>query len=231
MPTGRSIGLVMSHSHRVLAVALVVVLGLTGVAYVLDGNEPTRTSALVPVTESSTEVTTDIVDGDITTTSASVAAAIESSTTAAPTTVPAGATDADCPASAHGAIVDRANQRGALCENGVISYRFPITSAVSQPDPGSYDVYAKDMNTSSNFGGHYSEMTHFVAFTRGKYKGARIAFHSVPTLNDGSYVQTLDSVGTPEMFGESAGCIRVKPDDAVLIWDWLAEGDTVHVIS
>ena len=115
--------------------------------------------------------------------------------------------------------------------NGTITYEFPITSAWSQPDPGTYPVYAKDLNASSNFGGHYSTMTHFVAFTRGKYKGARIAFHSVPKTSDGECVQPLDSVGTEAYHGESSGCIRVLPDDAVKIWDWLSIGDEVHVIS
>jgi peptidoglycan hydrolase-like protein with peptidoglycan-binding domain len=144
---------------------------------------------------------------------------------------PLPATDDDCPDTGHGAIVDRANQRGALCADGVITYEFPITTAISQPDPGTYPVYAKDLNASSTFGGHYSTMTHFVAFTRGKYKGARIAFHSVPTLNNGEYVQTLDSVGTAAMHGQSSGCIRVLPDDSVKIWDWLGIDDEVHVIS
>jgi peptidoglycan hydrolase-like protein with peptidoglycan-binding domain len=144
---------------------------------------------------------------------------------------PAPATDADCPSTGHGAIVDRANQRGALCDNGTITYQFPITSAWSQPDPGHYPVFAKDMKSSSNFDGQYSEMTHFVAFTRGKYTGARIAFHSVPTLPNGQLVQPLDSVGTAEHHGDSHGCIRVKYDDSVKIWNWLAKGDEVHVIS
>ncbi|MBK9969569.1 MAG: L,D-transpeptidase [Acidimicrobiaceae bacterium] len=144
---------------------------------------------------------------------------------------PMPATDDDCPDTPHGAIVDRANQRGALCENGGITYQFPITSAISQPDPGTYPVYAKDLNASSSFGGHYSTMTHFVAFTKGKYKGARIAFHSVPQLSNGEYVQTFESVGTPAQFGQSSGCIRVLPDDSVKIWDWLSIDDEVHVIS
>lgn len=144
---------------------------------------------------------------------------------------PMPATDDDCPSTPHGAIVDRANQRGALCADGKITYEFPITSANSQPDPGVYPVYAKDLNASSSFGGHYSQMTHFVAFTKGKYKGARIAFHSVPTLKSGEYVQTLESVGTEAAHGESSGCIRVLPDDSVTIWDWLSIKDEVHVIS
>lgn len=144
---------------------------------------------------------------------------------------PQPATDADCPDTPHGAIVDRANQRGALCADGAITYEFPITSAWSQPDPGTYPVYAKDMNASSNFGGHYSTMTHFVAFTKGKYKGARIAFHSIPELSNGELVQPLESVGTEEYHGQSSGCIRVKYDDSVKIWDWLSIDDEVHVIS
>lgn len=144
---------------------------------------------------------------------------------------PLPATDADCPSTSHGAIVDRANQRAALCENGHIIHEFPMTSAWSQPDPGTYEVYAKDLNASSNLTGQYSTMTHFVAFTRGKYKGARIAFHSIPKYSNGEYVQPLESVGTEAYHGESSGCIRVLPEDAVRIWDWLSIGDEVHVIS
>ena len=70
----------------------------------------------------------------------------------------------------------------------------PITSAWSMPDPGTYPVYAKDLQASSTFGGHFSPMTHFVAFTHGERTGARIAFHSVPTLNDGD-VRPATGVG------------------------------------
>ncbi len=144
---------------------------------------------------------------------------------------PLPATNADCPDTPHGAIVDRANQRGALCADGVITYQFPITTAMSQPDPGTYPVYARDLNASSTLTGQYSTMTHFVAFTKGKYKGARIAFHSVPKYSNGEYIQPLDSVGTAAMHGESSGCIRVLYEDSVKIWDWLSIKDEVHVIS
>ena len=107
----------------------------------------------------------------------------------------------------------------------------PITSAISQPDPGTYQVYAKDLNASSNLTGEYSTMTHFVAFTYGKYQGARIALHSVPKYPSGEYVQPLDSVGTQELFGESSGCIRVLPEHAEMIWNWLDIGDTVKVVT
>jgi len=151
-----------------------------------------------------------------------------------PTTQPPASgqiTDADCPASVHGAVVDRVHQRGALCANGAVTYRFPFTSAWSQPDPGTYKVYAKDLHASSTLGGHLATMTHFVAFTYGKFQGARIAFHSVPKLTDGSYAQPLSSVGSAAMRGQSHGCLRVLPDDSVRIWNWLSIGDKVHVVS
>lgn len=138
---------------------------------------------------------------------------------------------ATCLESGRSAVVDRFNQRTWLCEDGRIVDEMPMTSAVSQPDPGTYEVYAKDLDASSTLTGEYSTMTHFVAFTYGKYQGARIAFHSVPKYSNGEFVQPLDSVGTAEMHGESSGCIRVLPEDAEQIWDWLDVGDAVIVVS
>ena len=138
---------------------------------------------------------------------------------------------ATCPATGRAAVIDRFNQRNWLCDDGVIDSVMPMTSAVSQPDPGTYEVYAKDLNASSTLSGEYSTMTHFVAFTHGKYQGARIAFHSIPKYSNGEYVQPLDSVGTTELFGDSSGCIRVLPDDAERIWNWLDIGDEVIVVT
>jgi hypothetical protein len=74
-------------------------------------------------------------------------------------------------------------------------------------------------------------MTHFVAFTYGKVSGARIAFHSVPTYRNGEFAQPLSTVGALTQRGDSEGCIRVLPDDAQAIWDWLSIGDEVRVIT
>jgi hypothetical protein len=155
-------------------------------------------------------------------------------TTAVPTT-PAATTAAapgeGCPTVGPAAVVDRNAQRAWLCDSGQIVSTFPMTSAWTMPDPGTYAVYAKDMNASSNFGGHFSTMTHFVAFTYGKNTGARVAFHSMPVLTSGEFVQPLESVGDRSRRGESSGCIRVLPDDAVRIWDSLAIGDAVVVLN
>ncbi len=154
-------------------------------------------------------------------------------TIAEPTTtmVPAPVIDPNCPTTPHGAVIDRDRQRAWLCDNGVALPEFVITTAVTQPVPGTYPIYAKSMNASSTFGGHYSTMTHFVAFTRGIETGARVAFHTVPVLRNGEYVQPLESVGTAERHGDSAGCIRVLPEQGPVVWDWLQKGDEVRVIT
>ena len=139
---------------------------------------------------------------------------------------------AGCPTTAHGAGVDRERQRAWLCDHGIAVYEFPFTGAISQPDPGTYPVYAKDLAAYATSSHGRSDMTHFVAFTYGKFRGARIAFHSVPTWHrDGTLVQPLESVGDPARRGESSGCLRVLPDDAVRVWDWLAVGDEVRVVN
>lgn len=136
-----------------------------------------------------------------------------------------------CPESGRAAVIDRFNQRSWLCDDGEISRVVPITTAVSQPDPGTYQVYEKDLYASSDISGDYSTMTHFVAFTHGENQGARIAFHSIPKYPGGDYVQPPDSIGSAELHGESAGCIRVLPRDAALIWSWLDVGDDVKVVT
>lgn len=147
------------------------------------------------------------------------------------TTVPVPVMDPSCPTTPHAAVIDRDRQRAWLCDNGFALPEFVISTAIEQPDPGTYPVYAKSMNASSRLGGHYSTMTHFVAFTRGERTGARVAFHTIPVLKDGEYVQPLASVGTQARRGDSAGCIRVLPEQGQVIWDWLQKGDEVRVVN
>jgi hypothetical protein len=199
--------------NRRLVTPLIVLAGLCTFAVLTHFTVPPRqaASAVGATSISSTTVDPDVV--------------------AAVTTIIAPATALGCSETGHSAVVDRFTQRAWLCDNGQIAAQFAMTSAVSQPDPGVFAVYAKDMESSSSIRGRTSTMTHFVAFTYGENRGARIAFHSIPKYSNGSYVQPLESVGTPELFGDSAGCIRLLPDDAVKVWDWLAVGDQVNVIS
>jgi len=169
-----------------------------------------------------------------TTEALTTATTVTTSATSTPTTMSPAVTSAPagaCPPTHHGAAVDRDRQIGWLCADGVPIDEFPVTGAVSQPDAGTYAVYAKDETSSSHTHGRRSSMTHFVAFTYGKYRGARIAFHSVPTYDDGTFVEPLESVGDPTWRGDSGGCFRVLPDDAARIWDHLAIGDEVRVLN
>lgn len=174
------------------------------------------------------ETTTTIAQAATTTVQATTTTVPEPTTT---TTIPVPVIDPNCPSTPHAAVIDRDRQRAYLCDNGVALPEFVVTTAIGQPDPGTYPVYAKSMHASSRLGGHYSTMTHFVAFTHGEETGARVAFHTVPVLPNGEYVQPLASVGTQLHFGDSAGCIRVLPEQGQVIWDWLQKGDEVRVIT
>ena len=207
----------MRREHRILLGALVGFLALAlGVRLLGGESSPSNLAATLvePVSADSVASTLPLV-----------------ATVAETTTTIAAPVSNGCAASGHSAVIDRVNQRTWLCTDGQITETFVMTSANSQPDPGTYKVYAKDLKASSILTGEFSTMTHFVAFTRGKYANARIAFHSIPKYSNGEYVQPLDSVGTAEKRGASAGCIRVLPEDSVKIWDWLDKGDPVIVVS
>jgi L,D-transpeptidase catalytic domain len=223
---------------------LLLARALGGVGLLMLVAQCSNSSALSPAetTPDAVTVATDVsTDTSVVDTAAPTTTTIpETTTTVAPTTtipepttttIPAPVIDPNCPTTPHAAVIDRDHQRAYLCDDGVALPEFVITSALDQPDPGTYPVFAKSMKTSSRFGGHYSTMTHFVAFTRGEKTGARVAFHTVPVLRDGEYVQPLASVGTQMMFGASSGCIRVLPEQGQVIWDWLQKGDEVRVIT
>jgi hypothetical protein len=238
----------MRREHRILLAALaglvLLVLGARIVNEEVSRGDAVSTASNLANMEANTEPTSTSVASVATTSNVNVIAEVPAPRTVASPIAPLDSLasgsltptestpDTDgCAASGHSAVVDRAKQRAWLCDNGEVTHTFVMTSARSQPDPGSYKVYAKDLNSSSMLTGKFSTMTHFVAFTIGEHTGARIAFHSIPKYADGSYVQPLDSVGTARMRGASSGCIRVLYEDSVRIWDWLSNGDPVIVIS
>ena len=216
---------------------------LGGVGLLMLVAQCSSSSALAPEATSPVDVTATAASHEPTDTSAPATTTTipETTTTDAPTTTtipepttttePVPVIDPNCPITPHAAVIDRDRQRAYLCDNGVALPEFVITTALDQPDTGTYPVFSKSMKTSSRFGGHYSTMTHFVAFTRGEKTRARVAFHTVPVLRNGEYVQPLASVGTQMMFGASSGCIRVLPEQGPIIWDWLQKGDEVRVIT
>lgn len=206
-----------------------------------------NSSALSPETTNPAKPTTPVAEtvpplpvesaapAETSTTIAETTTTVAPTTTTIPeptmTTMAAAVIDPNCPTTPHGAVIDRERQRAWLCDNGVALPEFVITSARDQPDLATYKVFEKSMNASSRFGGHYSTMTHFVAFAHGENTGARVAFHTLPVLRSGEYVQPLASVGTQLRYGDSSGCIRVLPEQGPMIWDWLQKGDEVRVVT
>ena len=146
-----------------------------------------------------------------------------------PTTTPSAIVgEKGCPARARGAVIDRDRQVAWLCRNGQPLAEFPITSARSQPDPRAYRVWSKSRYARAAG----VQMQHFTVFARGEEIGARVGFHSVPTWNvNRQYIQPLDSVGSLAQFGNTHGCIRVRPPMAATIFGYLTYNDIVVVIS
>jgi hypothetical protein len=137
-----------------------------------------------------------------------------------------------CTTAARAVVVDRAWQRAWLCDAGKISVVIPVTTARSQPDPGMYTVYDKDWDTFSDYSIRRSILDRFVAFAVGEDEGARVGFHAIPRYeDDGTPVQPAGSLGTLGRFGDSSGCIRLLPEHADLVWNFLQVDDAVLVIS
>ncbi len=212
----------MHSQSRVLAIAVVAVGAVMGGIVLLDRNDQSQPTSIAAPSVAST-----MPGSDAPTTIVPPTIAV---TTVAATTIPP-PPDAGCAASGPSAAIDRDQQHAWLCFDGYITAEFPVSTAWSMPDPGEYQIYAKDLKTTSTFGGHVSTLRNFVAFSYGKNTGARVAFHAIPVLSDGSLVQPLDSVGDLSRRGESSGCIRVALDISQLIWDTLSIGDTVTVLT
>lgn len=235
----------MPRGFQVLVRALAGICALAFIAQCSASSGSTVAAETTAPSDATVEQTagvdTSIVEtaAPTTTTTSTTSTTIPPTTTSTTSTIPEPTTttaaapviDPNCPLTPHAAVIDRDRQRAWLCDSGVALPEFVVTTAREQPDPGTYPVYAKSMRASSKLGGHYSTMTHFVAFTRGEKTGARVAFHTVPVLRSGEYVQPLASVGTETEFGASAGCIRVLPEQGQVIWDWLQKGDEVRVIT
>lgn len=217
---------------RRLVSTIVVAAGLVAAATGCDDPTPgslTATSAL-PVGTLSGEGATVAIGG--TTSQPATAPSADPATTMAGAPATAAApVPAGCDVPGDVAVIDRDNQRAWTCTGGVLTREFPASTAWSQPDAGTYEVYAKDAVTWSKFGGQTTTLNKFVAFSYGKQTGARIAFHAIPVAGDGSLVQPVESVGELGRRGESAGCIRLRPDDAEWIWQLLDVGETVIVLN
>jgi hypothetical protein len=129
-----------------------------------------------------------------------------------------------CFPTGHSAVADKMAQRYWLCVDGVaITDPLPMTTGAldyALPLVGTYTVFSRQRY---GRGLHGEVLNHFVAFYRTP-RGNRIGFHEVVN-------QDPSTVGDLDRRGSSAGCFRVRGDDAVTIWNHLQYGDHVVVLT
>jgi hypothetical protein len=129
-----------------------------------------------------------------------------------------------CSPTGRSAVADKMAQRYWLCVDGVaITDRLPMTTGAldyALPRVGTYTVFSRQRY---GRGLHGEVLNHFVAFYRTP-RGNRIGFHEVVN-------QDPSTVGDLDRRGSSAGCFRVRGDDAVTIWNHLQYGDHVIVLT
>jgi hypothetical protein len=114
-------------------------------------------------------------------------------------------------------IISLADQRMFVFEYGVIIQRFLVSTGVPghRTPTGSYTVHSQSLRAWSNKYECY--MPHWSAITAdGQY--------GMHALEGTSYIQHLGSVA-------SHGCIRLSPEDATWLYDWVEIGTPVEIVD
>jgi len=122
-------------------------------------------------------------------------------------------------------VYQRGSQRVWLIEaDGSIRDNYLVSGRATSPALGSAAVYSKS-EVAWSYGGGVT-MQNMVRFTHG-YNGGRIGFHAIPTNWAGEPIQSLDELGTPL----SAGCVRMRDDKALELYEWAPIGTPVVVLG
>lgn len=123
--------------------------------------------------------------------------------------------------------IDLSEQQVALIEGGEIIRTYPVSSgAWRTPTPeGKFQIYSKQTLRVSNLDVPY-RMPYYMAFTESKSHG----LHALPYLGNiatesGYWQEALDHIGRPV----SHGCVRLLPDDAEALYEWLGVGTPVII--
>jgi L,D-transpeptidase-like protein len=141
------------------------------------------------------------------------------------------AVDADAPAvpedsgAGRRIVFDQSDQRVWLIdEDDEVERTYLVSGSLyDNLDPGTYTVYSRSEDAVGI--DDTGTMKYFVRFTQGD-NGAAIGFHDIP-VDDGSLVQTVDQLGTPQ----SHGCIRQEREDAIALWEFAPIGTEVDVTA
>lgn len=123
--------------------------------------------------------------------------------------------------------VDLSEQKLALIESGMIIAKYPVSSGASDtPTPrGEFQIHRKQPLRISNLETPY-RMPYYMAFTENQSHG----LHALPYLGespeDSDYWQEARShIGIPV----SHGCVRLLPEDAEKMYEWIEVGTKVII--
>lgn len=107
--------------------------------------------------------------------------------------------------------------------NNKIRKAMPVSGRRGVPKPGEYKVTSQSLRSYSlDFDGvWFIDMTRFAIGPA----GGNIGFHAIPTKN-GKPLQTEDQLGS----FEGSGCVRMAPDDAKYIYNFVTLGTKVVVL-
>lgn len=219
-----------------MAVAVALVLGITGVAVAvhpsLTARQKNTLTASSSVSNGLIDIDRAMEDGALSVADHVVAPGSEQPASAGPTAEPVvrAIVDPDPPPPAESGsgrrvVFSQSDQRVWLIEdNGDVARTYLVSgSKHDNLDPGSYAVTARLPHAVAY--DYSGTMDYFVQFTYGET--AAIGFHTVPRFTNGELEQTKDQLGTPL----SAGCVRQWVDDAKALWDFADYGTPVIVVA
>ncbi len=123
--------------------------------------------------------------------------------------------------------IDLSDQKLSLVQNGEIIATYPVSSgAPHTPTPrGTFQIHRKQTLRISQQETPY-RMPYYMAFTKSQSHG----MHALPYLgaypgSSGYWQEAESNIGNPV----SHGCVRLLPEDAETVYEWIEIGTPVHI--
>jgi len=108
-------------------------------------------------------------------------------------------------------------------DGGSVAGTFFVSGRANKPKPGTYQVFSKSRHT---IAGHDDiRMEYMVRFTWGVEQA--IGFHNIPIDGLGEAMQSEAQLGSYR----SEGCVRLRDDQAAILFDWAKVGTAVVVVD
>ena len=108
-------------------------------------------------------------------------------------------------------------------DGGSVAGTFFVSGRANKPKPGAYQVFSKSRHT---IAGHDDiRMEYMVRFTWGVEQA--IGFHNIPIDGFGEAMQSEAQLGSYR----SEGCVRLRDDQAAILFNWAKVGTDVVVVE